>query len=382
MASFSANLGTVWYWGSPSYPVSATISGNTSRSGNTVTLSGMSLALSWPPYASGSWAVSFTVNGTTTSRTMAANTGSYALNNTSLSVGTSQTSANIGWSSSDGYSGSFTVTFPAGGSAPSGGAVTYNSCTWNSVNITSTVAGWGSGYSGTPNLEQIVVRSSATSSNWQSTGRIVKQNATTSLSSTQSVSNANASLTLDGGITVRGCTSFKVAMWGSTNIGSTNAFDNTVRYTPPSPLTIASATLNGLGPDLKYKASLLATGGNSTNNENVTVETFYRYKKSTESNYSAWTSMGTGTPWTQKSATLTGLDSNTTYNIQFSQVYQSQRSEIKSVDLPTGDYPYKLYGSVNDEARQIVKLYASVNGQARQITKLYGSVNGEARRIF
>lgn len=42
----------------------------------------------------------------------------------------------------------------------------------------------------------------------------------------------------------------------------------------------------------------------------------------------------------------------------------------------------KLYGSVNNQAKEIHKLYGSVNGQAVRIRKLYGSVNGRSKLIF
>ena len=42
----------------------------------------------------------------------------------------------------------------------------------------------------------------------------------------------------------------------------------------------------------------------------------------------------------------------------------------------------KLYGSVNNKAKEIRKLYGSVNGKAVRIRKLYGSVNGRSKLIF
>lgn len=42
----------------------------------------------------------------------------------------------------------------------------------------------------------------------------------------------------------------------------------------------------------------------------------------------------------------------------------------------------KLYGSVNNQAKEIHKLYGSVNGKAKKIVKLYGSVNGRSKLIF
>lgn len=45
-------------------------------------------------------------------------------------------------------------------------------------------------------------------------------------------------------------------------------------------------------------------------------------------------------------------------------------------------FAFKLYGSVNNQAKGIKKLYGSANGQTKEITKLYGSVNGVTKRIF
>ena len=42
----------------------------------------------------------------------------------------------------------------------------------------------------------------------------------------------------------------------------------------------------------------------------------------------------------------------------------------------------KLYGSVNNQAKEIRKLYGSVNGKAVRIRKLYGSVNGRSKLIY
>lgn len=42
----------------------------------------------------------------------------------------------------------------------------------------------------------------------------------------------------------------------------------------------------------------------------------------------------------------------------------------------------KLYGSVNNQAKEIRKLYGSVNNQSVRIRKLYGSVNGRSKLIY
>lgn len=42
----------------------------------------------------------------------------------------------------------------------------------------------------------------------------------------------------------------------------------------------------------------------------------------------------------------------------------------------------KLYGSVNNQAKEIKTLYGSVGGQSKKIVKLYGSVNGRSKLIY
>lgn len=379
MATFFSNQ-TIWYWGSTAYPVRGTLTGNVSRSGNTVTLSGMSLSLSWPSSAYGTYSVSFTVNGTTTTRSIAANTGSFAVNNTSFSVGATATSKSVSWSSSDGYSGSFTVTFPSGATSPTAGDTTLNSRTWNSVNLTGRVSSWGT-YSGSNQAFCIgVLGSSATS--W-SGGRneSVNENPGTTTSRTATIN--NSSTKTDGGINIRGGLAFKIGTYCRNGSGLENAkVMSTVYYLPPSPLTAGTATVGALSND-KYPVTLAATGGSSTNNNSVTVTTYYRIKKSTDSSYGSWTSMGTGTPWTQKTATIQA-DPSTSYNVQFKQTYQSQDSQTYTTGFTTPGLPFTptAYGSVDGASEKIERLYGPVNGQSKRIRKLYASVNGQSKLIY
>lgn len=147
MATFFSGQ-TVGYWSSGSNYIYATLTGNVSRSGNTVTLSGMNIALTTRYSSTGSDNLWFEVNGTRTSyKAYASGTslGTHNLNNTSFSVSTTQTSANVGWKSSDNYTGSFTVTFPSGASAPTGLAASNVVATKNSFSATVSITGWGNG---------------------------------------------------------------------------------------------------------------------------------------------------------------------------------------------------------------------------------------------
>lgn len=122
MAQFldGVNIG---FWGSSNNTMYGTLNGTVSRSGNTVTLSGMTLKITSRYTSTGSGTIWFEVNGTRTSIYVNAgsgttNLGTHNLNNTSFGVTTTQTSKDVSWLSSDSKSGSFTVTFPSGATVP------------------------------------------------------------------------------------------------------------------------------------------------------------------------------------------------------------------------------------------------------------------------
>ena len=228
-----------------------------------------------------------------------------------------------------------TISYGAWGDPPSGISVKWNSHTWNSVNITTSVTSWGSNYtSGSTGTQQIICVSGATASDWTTKGRICKNLAVTppTLSGTQSVSNSNADSSLDGGITVKGCTAYKVAgwAWNSNGNAGTGGFDNTTRYTPPAPMTTLSKSESASSTANSITHTITMVGGNSTNNNDVTVTTQYRYSTNGGTSYSAWTSAGTGKPWDTKTATFTSTY-GASIKVEARQVYQSQNSEVKTL---------------------------------------------------
>lgn len=125
MATFFSGA-IVDYWSLANNYIYGTLTGDVIRSGNTVTLTNMTLALSSRFTSYGTDNMYFIVNGTRTDFYVNAgsgttNLGSYSLSSTSFSVGTSDTSATVSWVGNTGtYSGSFNVSFPAGGTAPAG----------------------------------------------------------------------------------------------------------------------------------------------------------------------------------------------------------------------------------------------------------------------
>ncbi len=123
MAQFldGVNIG---FWGSSNNTMYGTLNGTVTRSGNTVTLSSMTLKITTRYASTGSGTIWFEVNGTRTSMYINAgssgttNLGTHNLNNTSFGVTTTQTSKDVSWLSSDSKSGTFPVTFPSGATVP------------------------------------------------------------------------------------------------------------------------------------------------------------------------------------------------------------------------------------------------------------------------
>ena len=83
--------------------------------------------------------------------------------------------------------------------------------------------------------------------------------------------------------------------------------------------------------------------------------------------------------------TISTLASNLTPDTQYTRYYRvhnsSGNSAVSSVTFRTLKTAH-LYGSVNDQTKEINKLYGSVNGQTKKIDKLYGSVNGMTKLVY
>lgn len=248
------------------------------------------------------------------------------------------------------YSGSknysFNASLPSKGTLPTGLKAEWVSSTWNTVNIKSSVTSWGT-YTGTPEIQQIVVDSSATASNWETKGRQVRSAWTTSTSSTQGVTTAN-STPYSGGITIKGAMPFKVAAWAINSAGTypggyINA--NTTYYTPPA--EIASFTYTQTGTTSGVSVAMSITGSDSSKNYGNSVTTQYCYSTNGGSSYTSWTSIsGTASPWTTKKATIT-VPYKSSVVIKARQVYGGQASTEASKSFTAiGSNPSGLSVSV------------------------------------
>ena len=386
MATFSQNLGTVFYWGAQRWPITGTISGSTSRSGTTITVSNVKLALNWSQVQSGSGYADVTFTTPSYSpnsfRITAYSTTTVNLATYTFAADVGESGRNIGWSSSDGYSGTYPITYDSGSTPtpPTGIYVTFISSTWNSIRVKVGVSSWGSGYSGTPTLAQNIVTSSATSSNWDTMARRALANSTTALESTQTLTNSNT-VVRDGGVDIKGCLSYKVGGYASNNARDVLVLDNTIRYLPPAPLQSLSKASESYAGNNKSNVTISVTGGDSTNNNNVSVSTQYRYSTNGGSSWTAWAQAGTGTPWTAKTATFQ-VPCNTSIKVEARQVYQSQASEVKSLTFTSMKTPAMLYVPVSGDSKLGRKAYIGINGQSEKVLKIYKGVNGQAKLVY
>ena len=136
-----------------SIPLYGTLTGDITRSGNVVTLSNLKITVNSNAPVSGQKTLGFYCNNVGSSLPLmgsgTTNLGTYSVNGSSIGVQAAQTSANVIWSSSDGFNGSFTITFPAPPSTPS---LTVTTLSHNTIEITYGVSSYGSPSTGTLKL--------------------------------------------------------------------------------------------------------------------------------------------------------------------------------------------------------------------------------------
>lgn len=273
------------------------------------------------------------------------------------------------------YTGtSWTLDVGSGGVAPSGANATFVSQTWNSVTMTSSVSSWGSGYSGTPNLETIV--DAGTTSDFGP--RIGIRGGTSETSATRTVSNSTKNLEYDGGVNLIGCTKYRLACWASTNVGTVSYISSTTRYTPPAPGQI-TYTESSVGVfDMEFTG---IAANNQANYEAAHLTRTVRYR---EVGTSAWTNVVVDylAAMTDVTSFVANVPAGKTYEIEAWMTYHGEQSEVSAITVTNSSFTPHLYASARGVSKEVEKLYGSVNGQTKKIKKLYGSVGGATKLIF
>ena len=273
--------------------------------------------------------------------------------------------------------------FGTGGSAPYGPSITYNSSTWNSVNMTSRINGWG----GLPgSLQAILVTGSAngqaanaTPNSWDM-GRIVYDKPNTwDTANTVNATQNNISFTLRNPIEIKGLLHYKLLCWASNSAGSTYVLDNTLRYLPPAPAQFSYTDPGGVGAKTFPITFSNIAGRNFSQYDTASLSRVIRYKIDN----GPWVTVESGTALIDAPSNFNvTVPPQSTVTIEGWQTYHGMASEVSTITIPNNNAPINLYGSVSGASKKVDHLYGPVNGETKKIVKLYGSVNGVTRRVF
>lgn len=335
------------------YPMTGTLTGNVSRSGNTVTLS--SLTCTWTAtYGYGSDSSSFfricdgwdgwTELVRATGLTMNNGSGSKSIGNCSVTVGTTDTSHSFTFRSSDGAGIGFTVTFPSGGYAPTAPTISAASSAATTTSIT-----WGTTNLGSPTGTCYLY--------WGTSN-----NPTTQLASKTSTGNSTTSHT---GRTAN--TRYYYKATASNSIGSNSS---SVVSAVTLPAGISSTSVSSVSETSAVIAVTCASSGSALT---TTLQV--------SSNGSTWTDVATSVQGKTTNATISGLSPNTSYTRYFRVHTTAGNSATATVTFKTLKVAH-LYGSVSGKTKRVRKLYGSVNGKTKKVKKLYASVNGKTKLIY
>lgn len=336
------------------------ITGNISRNGTTVTLTSISCRLyaanggywhaadprTWGLRAPGGEAVS-------TSVSYSASTGSrtFSLPNLSFYLDVSSTSCTMYVTGPD---GSFAFTLggiPQGAVAPSGLDVTLSSVQDTGATMRVTLNSYG-----TPSSE--ANRYIEASIMGQSTyGGKYRYGTSKATKSDTIIVNNNSATNSSNPLTIVPNTQYWYGAYATNTVMSTSTVKGTFITLPAY---ISDVTVNDVGNGEVVISVLHASEGTAD-----TVYTEYSY------NQTDWTVI-------QETFRLTLHSATTLYVRRRNSTGTTPVRTVSIVPATT----VKLYGSVNNQAKEIRKLYGSVNGKAVRIRKLYGSVNGRSKLIF
>lgn len=195
-------------------------------------------------------------------------------------------------------------------------------------------------------------------------------NHTGSLSFSTTVNNSSPCANA-GCITIKGAGLYYIGVFADNGDTQSRLAAGSI-YTPPSPLQ--SITYTQTQNSTNVTVNLTITGGTSSDNNSNTVTTYYRYSTNGGSSYSGWTSAGTGTPWTAKTASFT-CPYNASIVVQAKQTYQSKDSTTKQISFTStsGTAPSSLTSSITASTWNSVTMSGSCN---------YGNPSSISGRAF
>ena len=303
------------------------------------------------------YSASVTVNGATYS-SWSGNmyNGTVMLSNTTRIYHTGEftfsASAGIAqYSSSSWYSGNGSWTLPARGTAPTGLNVSITSVADTGATFSVSLGSYGTPSSDANRyIEAAIMGQSTYGGKYRYDTATAKTNATITVNNSSKTNSSNP-------LTIVPNTQYWYGAYATNTVLSTSMVKGTFITLPAY---ISDVVVNDVGGGNVTVSVVHASEGTA-----ATAYTEYSY------NQTDWTTV-------QDTFNLTVHKATTIYVRRRNSTGTTPVRTVSIVPATT----VKLYGSVNNKAKEIRKLYGSVNGKAVRIRKLYGSVNGRSKLIF
>lgn len=372
MATFFSDT-VIGYWSSSNNTQWGTLTGDVSRSGNTVTLSNLALTTT-TRYSS--WGTSndyIEIAGTGTNITVSFGSGStssgpYYLNNASLTVGASDTSATVSW----GYwgqgektgEGTFTISFPSGQSAPTGIAIANLSSGTNTVSATVSVTGWGGAGDATTRYRELQVWTFNDSSLVEP--RRYAQTYGNTLSSTITVDNNSL-----GTLTLTPNTKYTVGIWASNGTYNTGSQRRGTVVTLAEAPTVSVSAVTTDSITISYSQS--ADGGY--------YEKTIQYSLDGGNTWVTGATIASGAA-TTGTFTISGLVSGASYAIQTratTSAGNTAGSTITAQTTPAEGTTIGFYGPASGLSAKTWKFYGAA--PSMEVTGVTGSIDSGAETV-
>lgn len=310
-------------------------------------------------------------SGTATALVPASGTFSCTINNVSATTTTKTVTASLSAGSVAAGSASWTLSFGASTTAPSGLYINSISSAWDSVTGTVGLSSYGTGTS-TRRLQMIVQYVTYTGGQ----PHMAEEVSNGALSATLTVSN-DSIVSSAGAVDIKGCGLYYTGVWANNGSLSSRLAGPSV-YTPPAPVVFNYVHI---GESNQWQVTL--TGDPNKNNTDYTPAQLTRSLRYKIDNGS-WVNVESAVTKSIDATTIVTvtIPNSSTATIEGWMTYQGQDSEVSTITITNSDAPVHLYGSVSGESKEIHHLYGSVNGRSKKITKLYASVGGIAKLVF
>lgn len=261
------------------------------------------------------------------------------------------------------------------GTVPSGGTVTVDSSTWNTVTLTAAGVSYGKPDSISGRKLAIGVGVGANDRSYKRENQPANVTGATTTITNSSIYPGAQPLDLKGMLPVY------PYVWAWNTVTDAMVVTNQpVYYLPPAPGQFSYTDPGTVGTKTYSVTFTGVIADNYSGYDPAQLTRTVRYKVG-------------GGPWVDiEVAELKTLDAVTTFDvtvpagftatIEGYMTYRGKSSELKTITISNTNAPLSFYGSVNGGAKKIVKFYGSVNGVTKRIDKVYGSVDGVSKEFY